>query len=226
MSEQVHFGVFDRDADLDVSRRFLPHWFQPNVAMFLTFRTADSLPRQAVQQWQNEQRDWLRQNGVKIASDEPLPTIGLLPESLRNGFRRTRDRCWHGHLDSCHGACVLLRPSLSSIVADSLRHFDGERYDLDSFVVMPNHVHVLVQFRPPVTCRQQCTSWLRFTAREINKAIGEKGQFWQGEPFDHLVRSAEHFKYFQDYIEDNPAKANLSPGEFILWKRVARHSVS
>ncbi|MCC7423890.1 MAG: transposase [Planctomycetaceae bacterium] len=102
-------------------------------------------------------------------------------------------------------------------MADALQHFDGRRYDMDSFVVMPNHVHLLVQFRPPTTLRGQTKSWLRFTALEINARLGRTGHFWQSEPFDHLVRSAEQFEYLRRYIEENPAKASLRAGEFIYW---------
>jgi hypothetical protein len=59
------------------------------------------------------------------------------------------------------------------------------------------------------------TTWLRFTARRINKALGRSGHFWQTEPFDHLVRGAEQFEYLRRYIRDNPARAGLKPGEFL-----------
>ncbi|MEZ6077339.1 MAG: hypothetical protein R3C56_17215 [Pirellulaceae bacterium] len=63
---------------------------------------------------------------------------------------------------------MLRSRELAAIVLDSLRHFDGDRYDLDSAIIMPNHVHLIAQFRPPVTCREQCTSWLYYTAHQIN----------------------------------------------------------
>jgi REP element-mobilizing transposase RayT len=59
------------------------------------------------------------------------------------------------------------------IVGDALQHFDGVRYDLDSFVVMPNHVHLLVQFRATFTLKAQSESWLRYSARKITNAWGD-----------------------------------------------------
>ena len=225
--DPVRFGVFDPDAEVQTSERNLPHWFQPGVATFITFRTADSMPREVLMWWKREQQDWIRRHhGSEVADMDAW--IQSLPPAAQREFKRHRERCWHRHLDSCHGECFLRCPELGRIVADALQHFDGRRYDVDSFVVMPNHVHLLVQFRPPTTLRGQTKSWLRFTALEINARLGRTGHFWQSEPFDHLVRSAEQFEYLRRYIEENPAKASLRAGEFIYWSspRVARESLA
>src|SRR2546423_1278241 len=74
-------------------------------------------------------------------------------------FRRTSSVRWNDDLDACHGACVLRRPGLAAIVAESLRHFDGERYELTDFVIMPNHVHILVAFPDEESLLKQCESW-------------------------------------------------------------------
>ena len=102
---------------------------------------------------------------------------------------------------------------------NSLQHFDGDRYDLDCAVVMPNYVHLLAQFHATTTCRGQCESWLHYTAWQINKKLGRKNAFWQSEPFDHLVRTAEQFEYLQRYIAENGQKANLPEADYLFWKR-------
>ena len=99
-------------------------------------------------------------------------------------------------------------------MADSLLHFDGDRYDLTDFVVMPNHVHVLVAFPDESSMLAQCDSWKHFTTTQINRALGRKGRFWQQDGFDHLVRSVEQFEYLRRYIAENPRRANLQLGEF------------
>jgi len=218
-SDKVVFNAFDPQGEVDRSCRNLPHWFQSNVAIFLTFRTADSMPREVVERWEKEQKEWLLRHGLGTTL---LADLAQLPQPVQSDFRRFRDRLWHGSLDNCHGACLLRQPKLAKIVGDALRYFDGNRYDLDSFVIMPNHVHLLVQFRPPTTLKAQAQSWLRFSAREINKQLGRSGTFWQSEPFDHLVRSSEQFEYLQRYITDNPKKANLREGEYLYWSRVTR----
>jgi type I restriction enzyme R subunit len=111
---------------------------------------------------------------------------------------------------------VLKAPSNAKSVAEALRHFDGERYELASFMVMPNHVHVL--FRPlgDHVLADILKSWKGFTAREINKRLGKKGGLWQGEYWDRLIRNERHFSKVAEYIRENPVKARLREGEFIL----------
>lgn len=84
---------------------------------------------------------------------------------------------------------------------------------------MPNHVHAIVQFLAGATLATVSQTWLRFTARSINKVTGESGAFWQPEPFDHLIRSLEQFDYLHRYTAENPQKANLRPGEYRYWER-------
>ena len=83
-------------------------------------------------------------------------------------------------------------PEIAALVVKALRDGEGRfgRYQLHSFVVMPNHVHILV------TPLVEATKWLRtlkgFTAPEANAILGRTGNpFWQGESYDHLVRSDE-----------------------------------
>jgi REP element-mobilizing transposase RayT len=82
---------------------------------------------------------------------------------------------------------------------------------------MPNHLHVLVTPTPPHELSDILHSWKRFSAREINKLVGREGAFWQAESFNHIVRSEAQFERFRRYIAENPAKARLGEGEFLLW---------
>jgi len=218
-SDKVVFNAFDPQSEVERTCRNLPHWFQSGVATFLTFRTADSMPREVIERWEEEQKKWLCQHGLDTTLVAGTSSLAHLPVPVQLEFRRMRDRLWHWSLDSCHGECLLRQPELARIVGDVLRYFDGDRYDLDSFIIMPNHVHLLVQFRLPTTLRSQTQSWLRYSAREINKLLGRSGTFWQSEPFDHLIRSPEQFEYLQRYLAENPQKANLREGEYLFWTR-------
>jgi putative transposase len=60
---------------------------------------------------------------------------------------------------------------------------------------------------------------LRFPATQINKELARQGYFWQGESFDHLVRSEEQYAHLLDYIKANPRKARLSPGEYAYYRK-------
>ncbi len=139
----------------------------------------------------------------------------MLSDNERAEFQMTFNRCREEFLDTCQGRCLLRRPDLSQIVADSLLHFDEERYRMGDFVVMPNHVHLLAVFPGEESMKHQCGSWLHYTAFQINRALGEKGKLWQQEPFDHLVRSARQYDYLRRYIADNPFKAGLKPDEYL-----------
>lgn len=212
--------VFDPQAELFIHEHCRPHWSQAGTIVFLTFRTHDSIPREVVERWDREKEAWLERNGYSVSGQHWSSLKKSLSDSDRIRFNRHFDRCREAFLDTCHGKCLLRRPELAQIVADSLLHFDGQRYKMGDFVVMPNHVHLLVTFSTPEMLIKQCDSWLHFMAFQINKVIGRKGKFWQQEPFDHLVRSPEQYLYLRDYIRDNPKKAGLSPGEY-LYRRYA-----
>ena len=123
------------------------------------------------------------------------------------------------YLDRNYGECLLRDGRAAEIVAASLKFFDGDRYHLGDFVVMPNHVHVIVGLLGDTEIEAQCRSWKKYSAGQINELLGRQGRFWQEESFDHLIHSPEHFEYFQRYIAENPQQARLRPGEYQYWKR-------
>ncbi len=187
--------------------------------VFITFRTEDSIPREGILRWEGEKQGWLRAHGSPNAGHWS-DVVPILPDKERAEFQRQFQRCREEFLDTCQGACLLRQPALAQIVSDSLLRFDRDRYRLGDFVVMPNHVHLLVAFGSESGLKDQCASWLRYTARQINLATEQSGKFWQQEPFDHLVRSPEQYDYLRKYIADNPQKANFRPSEF-LYRRYA-----
>ena len=204
---------FDPKGELLVHEHCRPHWSQAGAVVFITFRTHDSIPREVVERWNREKQEWLRLRGLETEAHWSS-VVPKLPEVEQAAFRKQFNRSRETFLDTCHGRCLLKRPELAQIVADSLLHFDGQRYRMGDFVVMPNHVHLLAAFPTAQALKEQCDSWLHYTAFQINQAIGDAGKFWQQEPFDHLVRSTEQYEYLRQYIADNPRKAGLSPGEF------------
>ncbi len=204
--------IFDPNADVQIHEHCRPHWSQAGTVVFITFRTHDSIPREVLDRWEREKQEWLRIRRHPVGHwSEVVPT---LTEPERREFQKEFRRCREDFLDTCHGRCWLRQAELSKVVADSLLHFDGQRYRMGDFVVMPNHVHLLAVFESVERMSDQCASWLHWTAVKINQAIGETGKFWQQEPFDHLVRSPEQYEYLRRYIAENPQKAGLRPGEF------------
>ncbi len=206
--------LFDPKSELSIHEHCRPHWSQAGAVVFITFRTADSIPKEVLRRWEREKIDWLNRNG--IACDQHWSKIvpTLTPE-LQKQFKQTFNRHREDFLDTCQGECVLQRRELAKIVHDSLMHFDGKRYRMGDFIVMPNHVHLLCAFLSEEALVKQCDSWLHFTARQINLKLGRKGKFWQQEPFDHLVRSPEQYDYLRKYIAENGVKAGLSDDRYL-----------
>mgnify|MGYP000060356218 CR=1 FL=1 len=210
---ELHF--FDPDEAAAVLYRKLPHWSQAGVVCFITFRTHDSMPREVVEGWHRDRRNWLDEHGVNPHAATWRLDLQQLDRPSQNEFYKLFSARWHDELDQCYGACVLKDPLNAKTVADSLLKFDGDRYWQTDFVVMPNHIHLLVVFPDDDAMLRQCEGWKRFTARTINQRGHQSGRFWQQDGFDHLVRSEAQFEYFRRYIADNPRKAGLKSGEFI-----------
>jgi type I restriction enzyme R subunit len=215
----VEWNFYDAKLESQVSKRNLPHIDMNGCVTFVTFRLADSMPKHVVEAWHNELESWLNENGLSGRSVEEILQSSNVAKSLKGELRQFKHRRWHSRLDDCHGACFLLDEQTRKSVSNSLLHFNGQRYDLDCFVIMPNHVHVLIQMRPEYPLRKQLTSILRFSGREANAHLNLRGEFWQSEPFDHVVRSESQFEYLQRYIAENPLKAGLPEGDYTLWAR-------
>jgi Rad3-related DNA helicase/REP element-mobilizing transposase RayT len=196
------FTPFDPSASIAKTGRHLPHWRQGGATYFVSFRLADSIPQDKLQQWQMELRDWLRKN--------PEPRT---PDQCREYAELFAER-FHGWLDDGLGGCCLREPKISAAVEEALKFFDGERYWLGAFVIMPNHVHVLVRPLNGYTLSQILHSWKSFTAKRVNAMLEREGKVWQDESFDSIVRDETALGKFSNYIQDNPAKAKLKTGEF------------
>ncbi len=186
------------------ARRHLPHWEQPGVTQFVTIQLADAIPQEQLRDWVSEREAWKARH--------PLPW-DLETEELYHRLFSERMQQW---LDAGAGSCLLAREEAASLVEGAMRHFDGERYVLDEYVIMPNHVHVLLKPLGEHALSGIMHSWKSFTAREIKKLyeLGA-GAVWQEERFDHAVRSVAGLMGKRGYIAGNPGKARLTSG-FVL----------
>jgi putative transposase len=212
------FQFFDPNRELQITRRNLPHWYQECGTYFVTFRTSDSVPKALSTEWHRNKSFWLRSHGIDpIAVGLERRLNELLSPQLLQQYHNTFTQQFHDYLDKGHGACLLAKEDFAQIVADSFHHFNGERYHLGDFVIMPNHVHVLVCLIGGTDLKKQCYSWKRFTATRINTRLDRKGDFWQPESFDHIVRSEQQLFRFRDYIRENPKNARLRPGSYLYY---------
>jgi Rad3-related DNA helicase/REP element-mobilizing transposase RayT len=198
------FVPFDPDAPVAKTARHLPHWHQDGCTYFVTFRLADSIPKEKLIQWQVELGEWLRLHPEPRTLEQEKEYAELFAERF------------HHWLDESLGACWLRQAEISAIVESALRFFDGQRYWLGPFVVMPNHVHVLVRPLGEHTLPDILHSWKSFTAKQINTALGRTGKIWQDESFDNIVRDEAALEKFSAYVRENPVSAKLPAGEFRL----------
>ncbi len=180
-----------------MSRRNLPHWEQAGKTYFVTFRLNDSLPESKLSELEAERKVWLSEN---------LEPWG---EAQRRQYYDRFSARLDEWLDAGSGACLLHDAQVAKTVADALRHFDGDRYDLGAWVVMPNHVHVVVTPRGEHRLGEILHSWKSFTAHAINQLLGSAGQLWQHESYDHLVRNERALERVEEYIDRNPEMARI-----------------
>ncbi|HLJ11726.1 MAG TPA: transposase [Planctomycetaceae bacterium] len=219
LSVRSRIQVFDPSQPFAVIERRLPHWIQPGTICFITWRTWDSIPVPVLKAWIAERDKWLNRHGIDPRQEDWNARLRMLDHHLVAQFQELLADRWNDHLDECHGACVLRRTDISKEVVESLKHFDGTRYDLTDFVVMPNHVHLLAAFPDEAAMLTQCESWKHYMAGRINRRLGRRGRFWQQDAFDHLVRSTAQFDHLRRYIAENPRKVRLRSGEFVHWSK-------
>lgn len=168
------------------SRGYLPHFDGAQITQFVTFRLGESLPQQLLETWRSELK---KEIGIDIEA------------TLRRRIEI--------YLDHGYGQCYLKNPDVAEVVQRSLLFFDGDRYKLLAWVIMPNHVHALMTPRQEHKLSRILHSLKSFTATEANKILGSRGTFWQRESFDRYIRDAKHFASVVRYIESNPVKARL-----------------
>jgi REP element-mobilizing transposase RayT len=189
---------FDSEALTQVRRGKLPHWTQPDVTYFVTFRLADSLPAKKLSALREERDLWLR--------NHPVP----LSEADRQEYQRRFTGRFEYWLDQGYGECLLAQQDLKSIVEKALMHFQGDRYHLGESIVMPNHVHALVTPIESWTLASILRSWKSFTAKQINKVSNRTGSIWDRESFDHIVRSPAQLAKFERYIRNNAQRWKMA----------------
>lgn len=200
-----------------IQYRNLPHWEQEGVCAFVTMRLADSLPKEVMREHEQARRRWLQARGWDAELPEAFVLDQLSPVE-RQSFRRFASSKMHRSLDKGHGSCVLKNADVRRIVEEAVRYGNMETYTLYSFVIMPNHVHVLLQPMPGESLKRLLSSMRRVSARNVNRHLGRAGELWQAEPFDHLVRSRHWFDRYRTYIRLNPARARLRSDAYTWWQ--------
>ncbi|HTL51192.1 MAG TPA: transposase [Planctomycetota bacterium] len=149
----------------------------------VTFRLADSLPDNVV---------------AKLAADHRRMEADPV-------YRKKVEQ----YLDTGHGACWLRQSEIAGCVKECLHQFDGTRYCLHAYVLMPNHVHILCEVIPPFLLQKIIQTWKSYTARRINRLLSHDGPVWQPEYWDRYIRDELHYFDAWEYLLQNPVKAGL-----------------
>ena len=162
-------------------RGYLPHRDEPGLTQFVTFHLADSFPASLRSEWA----------AMLLVEDD-----------------RARRQQLEKYLDQGRGECHLRRADIAGLVEEALRFHHPQWYELRAWIIMPNHLHFLI--KAGATPLAKIVKELkRYTAREANKILRRKGEFWCEDYFDTYMRNAEHEIKTRHYIENNPVKARL-----------------
>lgn len=195
---------------LTIRSRRLPHWEVREAVYFVTFRLADSLPKHALQKI------------VSRRTDIPATASQMnreLTASERRRVGQLHARRIEKILDVGGGKCLLLNSAVACVVATALKEFDGSRYRLFAWCIMPNHVHVPFQTAGKISIAGVLHSWKSYSAKAANRILGRTGEFWQREYHDHLIRNKIEFDRAIAYVIGNPDKAGLKNWPWVWsWK--------
>jgi REP element-mobilizing transposase RayT len=195
----------DKSAPITKTRRILPHWSQDGCTYFVTFRLPDSVAAPIWKKWKEQRAVWTAMHPKPWDSETQKDYNAKFPAQME---------LW---LDAGYGSCALQDSALRELVAKAIHHFDGQYFTLGDYVLMPNHVHVLVTPHEGHTLAKILAGWKRVSGHAILLLTGGPKPFWMAEDFDHVVRSEKQLLLFQNYIAENPRKAKLGPGAWTHW---------
>jgi len=232
-SDKPHSALSDYVAPVEaVSNRFndtsksflkkkanLPHWTKEGATYAVTFRLADSLPK-AVLDNHNATTTDLQHLVKKAAAQGDTQLESYAKLRLTEHHQSNLEAA----LNKNEGHSWMQDPAVADIVANSLTHFAGERYNLGAWCVMPNHVHLILEPINGHTLPDILHSIKRHSAKEANTHLERSGQFWQKESYDHLIRDEDDFIAQTKYIVENPKVAGLNNWEWCSSKSLKSSS--
>ncbi len=173
----------------------LPHWENESVIYHVSFRLADSIPEFLVRKWINE-----RNSIIDIANHENRL---LTQEEIRRLQFLYSDNV-EKYLDAGYGSCLLRDEAVAQIVKNSLEYYNCQQYLLHAWCIMPNHVHTVYEPLENTPQRTILSGWKSSTAHAINKLLNRKGQLWQVDSYNHIIRTVAEYYNQMHYVWNNP----------------------
>ena len=121
------------------------------------------------------------------------------------------------------GECFLKNENIANTVAHRMHEYDGTLYDLITFCIMPNHVHLLIDLsvqlpsdfdgiRTPANYvpLKKIIKYIKGgSARVANKLLRRSGKFWKHGYHHHYIRNEKAHSNILAYILTNPVQANI-----------------
>ena len=169
----------------------------------ITFRLYDSVPKEVVERWK-EMLSLLGSRRLEVCEPPRRHSFST--------YKTEADRLLallDKYEDAGYGSCVLKNDNVAKIVHDAIFFYHGKKYNVISWCIMPNHVHVLIEVMKNISLSSILHSWRSFSSNEINKVLNRSGRLWMPEYFDRFIRDNDHFNNVVDYIHNNPVKAGL-----------------
>lgn len=201
-----HNNIAQENQKFRYRSRNLPHMFDVDKPIFITYRLKFALPQKVIDTYARQKEEWTRQL-TELAAEEQKEML------------KSKDSLFFAWFDALLAQSpdvprLLHREEIRNIITESFKRFDGVRYRLMAYSIMPNHVHVLIlpktQEDGKIFSLQHIVyTWKKFTANTINKRLGRSGSLWQREVYDRLVRNENELNKVVDYILQNPVKAGL-----------------
>ncbi|WP_445665342.1 REP-associated tyrosine transposase [Fodinibius sp. AD559] len=191
--------------------RNLPHW-QPDYAeFFITFRLYNSLPVSAIRRIKKQKNlieKKLKNRSIANDSSDKLSELRKYHQTI---FKKYEDQ-----LDQAKtGPTWLVNKKIAEIVCEAIHFRDNSIYDLYAYCIMPNHVHLVLKMlqtnnNSEIPALTKVLQKLKsYTALRCNRILNRKGQFWQHESFDRVIRNQKELESTIRYVLNNPVKANF-----------------
>lgn len=185
-------------------RRNLPHLQPHGGEFFVTFNLKDSIPKSVIHELKLYKKNLLEKKSEKYS-----PKLTEIDKEIFLKYDSILD-------NSSSGPQWLKEGAVSEIVKEALHYRDQKEYDLYTFCIMSNHVHLVFKHlvhdienlsKHPVT--DILAGLKKFTARKCNIILQRSGSFWQAESFDRLIRNDKELEKTISYTLNNPVKAGL-----------------
>ena len=201
----IHTHFYNKEEEKHITNGDVPHWSQRQKLYAVTFRLKDSLPQHVVQAYLEECK-------MIIKNDSP-DTLQKREIMLHKKMME--------YMDAGYGECILKNKEIREIREIIEKEFEYISHNMalvHAYVIMPNHVHAIIETLNDITIQKVMYAIKRNTAININKATGHSGtSVWQREYFDRLIRSYAHYEHAMNYILNNPR--HCRQGEYTLWQK-------